>query len=543
MAKKIFISYASADQETANKLVAEIERRGIECWISSRNIRPGQDYQREIVSALENCGVVLLLFSQHANESVEIPKELALASRFRKTIIPARIEDIVPSGSFAYQITSAQFIDLFRGFESKIEELCAYLAEVLTKQGETVQITPVRHKVHIGGRRGAKKFVIVGVVVLVVAVFAWIVGPKLMGRGSPASEAGEKTPVAAAAPAKPSGRSAAVTPTAASSTTASPVSPAATPSGAVVGSAGVANAPAPAGAPARVLKSESYGGIRFDVKSINVSNLRAPVVLVSATNTGDRDLKFKIYSSPEPNLIDSNGAASGGYQIDGVPFCGPYFSACSQPSPTNWAPAYRNTPLDISLAFRGSADFRGSSVAVSFAALVASENDDGSLRVALIPVVLPNLAIREAAALPVLMSRAYGGINFDVVAAKVEEKAIRVLIYATNTGPHDLKFKIYANPGPKVVDSNGAVSGASDVSGVPFCGPYLSACSEPDPTKWTEAYKGIPLPIALTLRGPQDFRGTSGSISFTALVGVENEDGSLKVSAVPVVLPGVEIGH
>lgn len=538
MAKKIFISYASADQETANKLVAEIERRGIECWLSSRNIRPGQDYQKEIVNALENCGVVLLLFSQHANESVEIPKELALASRFRKTIIPARIEDIVPSGSFAYQITSAQFIDLFRGFESKIEELCAYLAEVLAKQGETVQLTPVRHRVHIGGGGAAKKFVIAGVVVLVVAVLGWVVGRKVMWRGGSANEPAEKTPMAAAAPASPTGRSAA-----ASSTASSPASPTVAPGGSVAGSTPVASAPAPAAAQVRFLKSESYGGIRFDVKSINVSNLRAPVVLVSATNTGDRDLKFKIYSSPEPNLIDSNGAASGGYQIDGAPFCGPYFNVCSQPNPTNWASAYRNTPLDISLAFRGPADFRGSNASVSFAALVASENDDGSLRVALIPVVLPNLTVREAVARPVLMSRAYGGINFDVVAAKAEEKVVRVLIYATNTGQHNLKFKIYANPGPKVVDSNGAVSGASDVAGVPVCAPYLNVCSEPDPTKWTEAYRGIPLAVALTLRGPQDFRGTSGNVSFVVLLGAENEDGSLKVSVLPVVLPGVEIGN
>src|SRR5579863_10027809 len=127
----VFISFASADQETANRLVALIEKRGIPCWISSRNIRPGEDFQSAIVNALEGARVLLLLFSQAANESTEIPKELALAGKFKKRIIPARINDIVPSGPFAYQMTSAQFIDLFGDFEAKVDELCSYLAETL----------------------------------------------------------------------------------------------------------------------------------------------------------------------------------------------------------------------------------------------------------------------------------------------------------------------------------------------------------------------------------------------------------------------------
>jgi len=176
--KNVFISYASADQDVANKLVAEIERRGIPCWISSRDIHPGEDYQRAIVTALETSGVVLLLFSQHANESAEIPKELALASKFRKTIIPARIEDIVPSGSFAYQITTAQFIDLFRGFEAKVEELCAYLAEVLQFSTEVRERIASQQKHRVIARKTTQLGAAALIIVLIGAA-AWALGPKL----------------------------------------------------------------------------------------------------------------------------------------------------------------------------------------------------------------------------------------------------------------------------------------------------------------------------------------------------------------------------
>ncbi len=137
----IFISYASADQDTADRLVREIERRNVPCWIASRNIRPGEDYQRAIVSALESCSAVLLLFSENASQSTEIPRELGLAGKYRKTVIPARLQDIVPSGSLAYQLTTAQFIDLFVNFEAKVDELCLRLAEFHQAAG------PVRERI------------------------------------------------------------------------------------------------------------------------------------------------------------------------------------------------------------------------------------------------------------------------------------------------------------------------------------------------------------------------------------------------------------
>ena len=135
----IFISYASKDQELADRIVREIELRGLACWISSRDIKPGTDYQGSIVAALEHAGIVLLLFSHNANLSSEVPKEISLASSRRKPIIPARIEDILPTGALAYQLTHAQFIDLFRNFDNRLNELCVYLAEMLKASGRAEQ--------------------------------------------------------------------------------------------------------------------------------------------------------------------------------------------------------------------------------------------------------------------------------------------------------------------------------------------------------------------------------------------------------------------
>src|SRR2546423_12687633 len=70
MTYDLFISHSSADAKAALALVNEIESRGIlKCWVAPRDIPIGASYQREIVRAIRNCGGVLLLLSDNANES------------------------------------------------------------------------------------------------------------------------------------------------------------------------------------------------------------------------------------------------------------------------------------------------------------------------------------------------------------------------------------------------------------------------------------------------------------------------------------------
>lgn len=141
----VFFSHSSVDREQANRLVAEFERRGIPCWISSRDIDPGEDYQRAIVDALSRASAMLLLFSTNANTSKEIAKELALASAERKPVIPARIEDILPTGSLKYQLTNAQFIDLFNNYNANLERLCAVLRLQISKAPVPTKIPSDEH--------------------------------------------------------------------------------------------------------------------------------------------------------------------------------------------------------------------------------------------------------------------------------------------------------------------------------------------------------------------------------------------------------------
>ena len=52
MSASVFISYASQDQKVANTLCKALEGRGFSCWIASRNIAPGENFQIAIVRAI-----------------------------------------------------------------------------------------------------------------------------------------------------------------------------------------------------------------------------------------------------------------------------------------------------------------------------------------------------------------------------------------------------------------------------------------------------------------------------------------------------------
>lgn len=119
----VFISFSSRDRRTAKLVCKELEKRGLPCWISSRDVTPGENYQAAIARAIKACKVVVLLFTCHANDSEEIKKEISLASRFKAAVIPVRVEDVSMDEAFSYELATRQWIDAFKGWEAALENL------------------------------------------------------------------------------------------------------------------------------------------------------------------------------------------------------------------------------------------------------------------------------------------------------------------------------------------------------------------------------------------------------------------------------------
>ena len=131
MSAPIFISYSSKDRDMAETICRALEARGHQCWISCRDVPPGQNFQEAIVQALRSAQVMLLVFTANANNSDEIKKELVLAGRHRVTVVPIRVEDVTPSDAFAYELATRQWIDLYSDWEKEIERLAVRIGQIL----------------------------------------------------------------------------------------------------------------------------------------------------------------------------------------------------------------------------------------------------------------------------------------------------------------------------------------------------------------------------------------------------------------------------
>jgi hypothetical protein len=111
MPSMVFISHSSKDRPTADSICAHLESAGIKCWIAPRDIEPGTSWTRGIMQGLEACRVLILVFSEHANNSDHVQREVAKAFSSGLAVIPFRIEQVLPDESLAYFLDTVQWLD------------------------------------------------------------------------------------------------------------------------------------------------------------------------------------------------------------------------------------------------------------------------------------------------------------------------------------------------------------------------------------------------------------------------------------------------
>ncbi|HTJ57173.1 MAG TPA: toll/interleukin-1 receptor domain-containing protein [Devosiaceae bacterium] len=122
---KVFISFSSRDRQSAEQICQRLEQGGLRCWVSFRDVGPGENYQEAIVSAIQGAKVFVLVFSPNSNDSQEVHKEVSLASFYKSHVIPVRIVDIAPKGALAYELATRQWVDAFSVWDGALEHLVA----------------------------------------------------------------------------------------------------------------------------------------------------------------------------------------------------------------------------------------------------------------------------------------------------------------------------------------------------------------------------------------------------------------------------------
>lgn len=139
MKKEIFISYASPDKDVAHDLVAYLENKNVSCFIAPRDVDPGMPYASNLMQAIDECNVIILIASNAMNNSEHVLNEVDVIVAKKKKLIPFFIEDFEMNDDFRYYLGRTQRIiaypELISSYYSKLyDSLIQLLPETVSSE-------------------------------------------------------------------------------------------------------------------------------------------------------------------------------------------------------------------------------------------------------------------------------------------------------------------------------------------------------------------------------------------------------------------------
>src|ERR1700732_3619299 len=131
MSLDVFISHSNQDKNIAEAICHQLETGGIRCWIAPRDIEFGADWTAGITQGIASCKVFVLVFSDSANESDHVRREVAKAFSLGLAVIPFRTEEVAPNRSLSYFLETVHWLDAitpplqnhFRALTDQVKQL------------------------------------------------------------------------------------------------------------------------------------------------------------------------------------------------------------------------------------------------------------------------------------------------------------------------------------------------------------------------------------------------------------------------------------
>src|SRR5580700_3346649 len=110
MIPDLFISYSRKNTQHANELAESLRQSGHAVWMDQHKIEGASNWPQEIAEAIFGCSVFIILISRHSIESVNVAREVSIASERGKPILPIDIDHIELPTSLAYPLAGLQRI-------------------------------------------------------------------------------------------------------------------------------------------------------------------------------------------------------------------------------------------------------------------------------------------------------------------------------------------------------------------------------------------------------------------------------------------------
>jgi hypothetical protein len=137
---EVFVSYSKSDRTCAFEIVHALESRGIGVWVAPRDIAPSADWAEEILQAISNSRLMVLVFSAESNNSPQVRREVERAVHRDLPVLPFRIEDVLPTKSLEYFLSTQHWMDAFSPpRDAQYARLAAHISERLAAPTAAMQ--------------------------------------------------------------------------------------------------------------------------------------------------------------------------------------------------------------------------------------------------------------------------------------------------------------------------------------------------------------------------------------------------------------------
>lgn len=108
---ELFISYSRRDSQFADILITNLEQHGFDVWVDREDIPGGDAWRAAISRAIRRCHSFLAVLSPHAVRSKYVARELALADKHNKPIIPILYQPCEIPPEVELQLAGLQMVD------------------------------------------------------------------------------------------------------------------------------------------------------------------------------------------------------------------------------------------------------------------------------------------------------------------------------------------------------------------------------------------------------------------------------------------------
>lgn len=139
----VVVSYSSHDRQRVVQIVEYLESMGVNIWRDDNEILGGKSYGPEIVSAIRQSKVLLLMCSNASMASKNVKQEIQIAWNYGVSYLPLLLEQICYPEQVEYWLTGWEWIEILdRPFEywsdQVTEALLAFGVSITSHQKSTI---------------------------------------------------------------------------------------------------------------------------------------------------------------------------------------------------------------------------------------------------------------------------------------------------------------------------------------------------------------------------------------------------------------------